>query len=98
SMVTTDPAAVSPLEFSHPQRNFLLSCSTALKQGSIFSSKTPDAIFPLARRSPPDASFFGARLAAKEKTLLSVHTISEEKGFSLAALSITLILRVESLT
>ena len=81
-----DPAVVFPLEFSHPLRSSILSGAVALKQGSVFSLE-------------PQTRVFGyTPVAAKGRTHSSVHTIGEENFSSLAAVSITLILRAESLT
>ena len=81
-----DPAALFPLEFSHPLRSSILSCAVALEQCSVFSLE-------------PQTRVFGyTPVAAKGKTHSSVHIISEENISSLAAVGITPIISVESLT
>jgi len=76
-----DPAAVFPLEFSHPQRSSVLSGAVALKQCNIFSLE-------------PQTRVFGyTPAAAKGK---STHGSPDAENVpSLAAVSITLIVRTE---
>ena len=82
--LTPDPAADCPLEFSHPQRSSIFSGAVALKQGRFFSFE-------------PQRRVFGyTPSAAKGK---STHgSLDAENVPSLAAVSITSILRAERWT
>ena len=79
-----DPAVVFPLEFFHPQREFPLSGTVALKQCRIFSLE-------------PQTRVFGyTPAAAKGKNTHA--SLDAENVPSLAAVSITPILREPPLT
>src|SRR5271165_6079858 len=84
--VTPDPTAVFPLDSLHPQRSSILSGADALEQCTFSGSE-------------PQTRVFGyTRAAAKGRTHSSVHTIGAENVSSLAAVSITPIVRVAGWT
>ena len=74
-----DPAAVFPLDFSHPLREFPLSGMVALKQCNIFSLEPQTRVFGYTPEAAKGKNTHGSRDA--------------ENVPSLAAVSITLILR-----
>jgi hypothetical protein len=80
-----DPAAIFPLEFCHPLHEFPLSGTVALKQCNDFSFE------PLTR-------VFGYTLAEAAKGKSTHGSLEAENVPSLAAVSITLILRTEGWT
>jgi hypothetical protein len=84
--LTPDPIAVFPLDSSHPLRSSILSGLVALKQGRFSGSEPQTRVFGYTPG------------AAKGRTHSSAHTNGAENVSSLAAVSITPILRVEGWT
>jgi len=79
-----DPASVFPLEFSHPLRSSILSSAVALKQCSVFSLEPQTRVFGYTPEAAKGKSTHGS--------------LGAENVPSLAAVSITQILRVEGWT
>src|ERR1700685_4561910 len=82
--LTPDPTAVFPLDSSHPQRSSIFSGAVALKQGRFSGSEPQTRVFGYTPEAAKGKNTHGS--------------LDAENVPSLAAVSITPILRVEGWT